>query len=261
MATTRTTGGGYPGKDWQLQTVPELQEMASCDSRIRELRLHGSAGGDRPRTDQWSDIDLSITTDEPISVAEDFAREISARYSPVFATSRSGNSAHYTLRLVLSDLRRFDITAEGPTGSAVPSGPTHEARDDPARAVTDLINEFRFDAVLAAIKAARQDVLIGAHMTLQLARHVLVAAMLLRDRDTGTSHHRFGDSRWNAWASPLAAAPTPYTPGGVTAAVRFYLDVFEETLSEWDMELHTDNWSLRSLLDAVDEELMKHQSR
>ncbi|MEV0370571.1 hypothetical protein AB0I10_12180 [Streptomyces sp. NPDC050636] len=127
--------------------------------------------------------------------------------------------------------------------------------------MTDLINEFRFDAVLAAIKAARQDVLIGAHMTLQLARHVLVAAMLLRDRDIATNHHRFGNSRWNAWASPLAAAPTPYTPGGITAAIRFYLDVFEEALSEWDRELYTDNRSLRSLLDVVDEELMTHQRR
>ncbi|MEV0370572.1 hypothetical protein AB0I10_12185 [Streptomyces sp. NPDC050636] len=108
-----------------MQIVPELEEIASRDSRIRELRPHGSAGGDRPRIDQWSDLDLSITTDEPIAVAEDFAREISAHYSPVFAASRSGNSARYTLRLVLSDLRRLDITAVDPTGSAAPIGSTH----------------------------------------------------------------------------------------------------------------------------------------
>jgi hypothetical protein len=39
--------------------------------------------------------------------------------------------------------------------------------------------------VLAAIRAARGDVLIDAHLTLQLARDVLVIAVLLRDRDAG----------------------------------------------------------------------------
>ena len=34
--------------------------------------------------------------------------------------------------------------------------------------------------------------------------------MLLRDRDTGTTHHRFGGSRWDTWASRLAVAPAPY---------------------------------------------------
>ncbi|MCF3131736.1 hypothetical protein [Streptomyces olivochromogenes] len=45
--------------------------------------------------------------------------------------------------------------------------------------MNELINDCRFDAVMAAVKAAREDVLIGGHLTLQLARHVLVAALLL----------------------------------------------------------------------------------
>jgi hypothetical protein len=80
-------------------------------------------------------------------------------------------------------------------------------------AVAEVIGVFHFDAVLAAVKAARGDVLIGAHLTLQLARHILVIAML-RDRDAGTAHHRFGGSRWDTWASRLARAPAPYTRGG-----------------------------------------------
>lgn len=34
-----------------------------------------------------------------------------ARFSPVFAASRSGSSVRYTLRLVLSDLCRLDTVA------------------------------------------------------------------------------------------------------------------------------------------------------
>ncbi|MEU4347151.1 hypothetical protein [Streptomyces sp. NPDC023838] len=261
MAETNTAGAEQPGANWQLRMVLELQDLASRDSRILALKPHGSAAGHRPHTDQWSDLDLSITTTDPTAVAEDFALKISARYSPVFATSRSGTAACYTLRLVLSDLRRLDITATDPTPSGRPTGAAHETGSDAANAVPNLINEFRFDAVLSAIKAARRDVLIGAHLALQLARHVLVIAMLLHDRDAGTNHHRFGDSRWDAWASRLAAAPTPYTHSDVTAAIRFYLDVFEEVLSEWDVVLPTDNRPLRSLLDAVDEQLMSHQTR
>ncbi|MFF4520436.1 hypothetical protein [Streptomyces bluensis] len=64
--------------------------------------------------------------------------------------------------------------------------------------MTGLVTAFRFDAVLAAVRAARGDMLIGAHLTFQLARHILVIAMLIRDREAGTNHHRFGGTRWDA---------------------------------------------------------------
>ena len=77
--------------------------------------------------------------------------------------------------------------------------------------------------VLAAVNAARGDVLIGAHLTLQLARHVLEMAMLLRDRDAGTTPHRFGGSRWDEWVFRLTEAHAPYTPAGITGTIRFYM--------------------------------------
>lgn len=259
MATTSTMGGGQPSRYWQLQILPDLVEMAARDSRIRDLQPHGSASGERPGVDRWSDLDLVITAEEPVTVAEDFAHRISGRFSPVFATSRSGNSARYTLRLVLSDLRRLDIIAVDPVDRETPPQPIHVA-DDSASAMAELVNAFRFDAVLAAIKAAREDVLISAHLTLQLARHVLVAAMLLRDRETGTSHHRFGGTRWDAWAATLASAPTPFNRCGITGAIRYYTDAFDEVLSAWDVELRIDNGPLLTLLDTVDEQPVDHQT-
>lgn len=237
----------------------DLAEMASRDSRIRDLRTHGSASGERPCIDRWSDLDIVLTTRDPVAVAEDFAHRVSARFSPVFATSRSGNSARYSRRLVLCDLRRLDITAVNPVDCEAPPG-FHTA-DDSTDAMAELVNDFRFDAVLAAVKAARNDVLIGAHLTLQLARHVLVAAMLLRDREAETNHHLFGGTRWDAWATRLASAPTPYDRAGVTAAIRYYANVLEEVLSEWDAERRNDNGPLFTLLDSVDEQPGVHQMR
>ncbi|MFJ2202923.1 hypothetical protein [Streptomyces violaceusniger] len=234
--------------------------MASRDSRIRDLQSHGSASGKRPCIDRWSDLDIVLTTREPAAVAENFAHQVSDRFSPVFATSRSGNYARYTLRLVLSDLRRLDITAVDPVDRQAPTGPIHAADDSP-NAMADLVNDFRFDAVLAAVKAAREDILISAHLTLQLARHVLVAAMLLRDREAGTSHHRFGGTCWDAWAGRLASAPTPYDRVGVTAAIRYYVNALEEVLTEWDAERRSDNGPLLTLLDAVGEQPVAHQMR
>jgi len=122
------------------------------------------------------------------------------------------------------------------TGQALEPGQHQE----PSEAIAETPALFRFEAVLAAVKAARGDVLIGAHLTLQLARHVLVIAMLLRDRDAGTNHHRHGGSRWDQWAARLAAAPAPYSRAGITAAIRFYASMLDEILACWDPEARLD---------------------
>ena len=66
--------------------------------------------------DRWSDLDVLITAAEPSKAAEDLAREIGRHLSPVYAADRGGDSSAYTVRLVLSDLRRIDITAITPAG-------------------------------------------------------------------------------------------------------------------------------------------------
>jgi hypothetical protein len=101
-------------------------------------------------------------------------------------------------------------------------------------------------------QAAAQRRPIGAHLTLQLARHVLEMAMLLRDQGAGTTHHRFGGSRWDEWASRLTEAPAPYTPAGITGAIRFYTTMLDEIVAYWAPLLHLDNSPLFALLDAIE---------
>jgi hypothetical protein len=151
---------GPPGDGWQQRTLPMLAGLAAEDARISCLRVHGSASGTAASADRWSDLDLMITTTEPAVEAEDFARQIGRRLSPVFAASRSGNSSSYCVRLVLRDVRRIDVTATALAGDDgdLASGARSENLLD---AVAEVIGAFHFDAVLAAVKAARGDVPVG----------------------------------------------------------------------------------------------------
>jgi hypothetical protein len=78
--------------------------------------------------------------------------------------------------------------------------------------------------------------------------------MLLRDRDAGTAHHRYGGSRWDAWASQLGEVPGPYTQAAITAAIRFYAIKLDEIVADWDPHVQLDNRPLLELLDAVEQQ-------
>ena len=197
-----------------------------------------------------SDLDGLLRADEPEAVADDLTHRIASELAPVFASSRDDSPGRCGLRLVLRDLRRLDITVESARSATPPSSspPKRQSGSE----LAGIANAFRFDAVLAATGAARQDMLIGAHLALQLPRHLLVVAMILRDRHAGTTHHRFGGSRWDLWVTRLSDAPDPYTRGGLTAAIRFYLPVLDELLAEEEPEVITDSTPLLVLLDEVD---------
>lgn len=115
-----------------------------------------------------------------------------------------------------------------------------------------MVEEFFCDAILAAVKAARHDLLIGAHLTLGLARHVLVAAMILRDHDERTTHHRYGGTVYDIWAARLALASAPHDRASITAAIRHYTTVFADLLTERGITARIDPGPLWGLLDAVD---------
>ncbi len=241
---------GLPTPGWQHRTLPILADLTQTDDRIHELRTYGSAAVEGAGTDPWSDLDVLLRADEPEAVADDLTQRIASEIAPVFAFSRDDSPGRYGIRLVLRDLRRLDITVEGARSTTPPSSspPKRQSGSE----LAGIANAFRFDAVLAATRAARQDMLIGSHLTLQLPRHLLVVAMILRDRHAGTTHHRFGGSRWDLWVTRLSDAPDPYTRGGLTAAIRFYLPVLDELLAEEEPEVITDNSPLWVLLDEVD---------
>jgi hypothetical protein len=104
-------------------------------------------------------------------------------------------------------------------------------------------------AALAAAKLGRGELLISLHLTLELMRACLVQAMLLRDRDVGTTIHRFGSER-DATADriiellrpPLGATPRPNI-------IERVVHLYGRLRSELD-PLYKPDWSgLESLLD------------
>jgi hypothetical protein len=244
------SSGLMPPPGWQALLAAELAEHARSDPRVLEMRVHGSATGNADAIDAWSDLDLLITALDARVVAQDLADHIGTRHSPIFTSHRSDGPERCTLRLVLTDLRRIDITVASST-SRVPL-PAADADPELGQVLQELAEEFRFEAALAAVKAARGDMLIGAHLTLGLARHVLVAAMLVRDHDEHTTHHRYGGTRHDVWAARLASAPAPHDQRSITAAIRHYTQVLGELLAERGITLPVDEQPLWTLLDAVD---------
>ncbi|ETA00152.1 hypothetical protein E0F15_08770 [Frankia sp. B2] len=240
-----------PPAGWQADLLPMLEDLARRDPRVRDVHVHGSAAGPARDLDCWSDLDLVVVTDDPRRVAHGVVERLLREMPPLFACDENEASTKHVTRLVFRDLRRLDITVRTPA-SDQPQGQTATSPPSEGDPMETLVNRYRFDAVLAAVKAARGDMLIGAHLTLQLARHVLVAAMLLRDRDAGTNHHRHGDAKWDTWAQRAAGVPAPYTVTGITVAIRSYTHMLDELVGQWDQALTGGHEPLLAMLTHVD---------
>ncbi|MFJ9446400.1 hypothetical protein ACIRRH_31755 [Kitasatospora sp. NPDC101235] len=247
---TAPTAQGLPPVGWQHDALPLLRAWAAAEPRIRDLRVHGSAAEGAEGLDRWSDLDLVVTSSsDPQALADDFAGLAGGSLGPIYTSSRNSDEHSVGIRLVLRDLRRIDLTVRSATvREPAPAVPPRETQE----VLAELVNAYRFDAVLAAVKAARGDVLIGSHLALQLPRHLRVAAMILRDRDTGTNHHRHGGTSWDSWAHRLAAATQPYSPPAITSAIRFHTHVLHRLLAEQAPKAVGDEQPLLALLDAVD---------
>jgi hypothetical protein len=171
--------------DWQDALLEKVVAHATAFSGVKQVSAFGSSVAGE--TDAWSDLDVRI-----IVTPDAFGRMFpgTAWLAPVgtiWALNQWRDSGSATTRLVFGDGRRLDLRFES-SGGHLPPGTMPEA-DSP---LAGLEAEFRFVAVQAVVKLARNDLLIGAHLTLELERMTLVVAMLLRDRDLGTTVHRHG---------------------------------------------------------------------
>jgi hypothetical protein len=204
----------------QRELADRLPEMAA-------VSLAGS-GLSPEQLDPWSDLDLHL--------------DLAGRAEPVdlfvgldiWAVSDDVASGQQVLRVVHGDGRWVDLVVEGGRVSV------------PAQSAD---NDIRMIAALAAAKLGRGELLISLHLTLELMRACLVQAMLLRDRDVGTTTHRFGSER-DATADrlvellqrPLGATPRPNI-------IEHVVYLYGRLRSELD-PLYEPDWSgLESLLD------------
>ncbi|OIV36240.1 hypothetical protein BIV57_17255 [Mangrovactinospora gilvigrisea] len=209
---------------WQAQTLTALERI--LDDGVQEVAAYGSfADG---TTDAWSDLDVKITVDGGRLARWWTGADWPSALGPVYSDTRWGDEERFVRRLILRDMRRIDAVFVAADGTS-PGRPSAAGGDDPA---VLLLHRLRSDAVSAAVKTARGDILIGAHRALAVVQYALEAGMLLRDRERGTDRHRFGGSRWDARAAELAAVPLPHSAATVTAAVRAALPPAAALLAE-----------------------------
>lgn len=171
--------------DWQKQLLEKVVACAATFSDVRQIAAFGSSV--TGEMDAWSDLDVRLVVSSATYSRMFPAVEWLAPLGPIWAISQRLDPHGGTTRLVFRDGRRLDLRFEI-EGDAVPEASLPESDS----ALMGLEREFRFIAVLAIAKLARNDLLIGAHLVLELERFALVVAMLLRDRDLGTTTHRRG---------------------------------------------------------------------
>lgn len=244
---------------WQQQLLDAAQQAAVDDRRVIELLVHGSAADPAAgQLDVWSDVDLAVLLDPAADAASTAAWP--ALFGQPWALTRHQDEDLNVQRVVYTDGRRLDLVSTS-TPTALPAGRLLHRRSatlwHPApfpgvadscltapqvSAVRDDVMGVRFTAALAVVKLARADLLIGFHLGLELVRCCLVQAMVLRDRDTGTSSHRFGGPRNEVVAQLEAVRQHAWTAIGGIALVLEAVRVYDELAVQLDPGYVSD-WS------------------
>ena len=196
----------------------QLSYATAADPAVAEGWVFGS--GAVGELDEWSDLDVALVVPAddvarvanpawlsvlgPVWTYQTFPRERGSGIRAAFADGRLVDLIAVTDRDAIPPERRrldCDLPEDGRASAAVPLPVGYGSEGDRPAVLggvdlPSLVHEFRFMAALAVRKCGRDDLLIGGHLALELPRQCLVVAMLLRDRDAGSAHHRFGGP-WN----------------------------------------------------------------
>ena len=96
----------------------------------------------------------------------------------------------------------------------------------------EMASRFWFAASVAVYKVVRGDLLIASHLALELQQDCLVLAMMLRDRDAGTTHHPKGGQD-EELLRYLLLAPPPPSPAGLLDVIEHSARAYDELCAEW----------------------------
>ena len=242
-------------------TEAHIAEILLHDESVRGLVLTGSRARPEIVPDEWSDLDLVlIVNDESLGVyvaTTDWAMQ----FGDIYAFEQSSGEhfsvlrAQYTDALCIdfviipeSSLESIDQWAQNPLRFANRclfsrsslldqvlnrTYPERVPEQPSSKQFEQMANGFWFKGMLAANKAARNELLVAAHLALDMARDCLVLAMMIRNRATGTDHHRDG-SKGNHLLEVLDPPLGEYTPSGVLDSVERSAVVFESLAVQLD---------------------------
>jgi predicted nucleotidyltransferase len=253
-------------REWHQQLLQSLAESLQEDEDIVALGIRGSLL--RPeQLDIWSDVDVVLVVRD--SALDRFfpALDWLAPLGQIYAYEQFAQDDRWTTRICFEDFRRLDVAITTETelieadrhsqvlfpGSIrllfsrsqaathtlarerlhpIPSRPSPES-------FQQMSNGFWFKAVVAVTKVARSDLLIALHLTLELLQECCVLGMMLRDRATGTKHHRTGGTG-NEIIRELPTVEQPYTALNILDTIEKSGVAFDQFAGEW-----TDNYAPR----------------
>lgn len=242
---------------WQNSTIHEVIELLKPNEAVRALLLKGSVANPNIQFDTWSDVDLTIVVAD--GTLEQFFPSLDwlMPLGEIYTFSQSAHKRTGTTRACFLDFRRLDCSFV--EESDLPNQPIFSEVVQPlfsrSRITDEIIanaqfilppapvisaedfermtNDFWFKGMLATSKVMRNDLLIAAHLALELIQDVCVLEMLLRDRQTGTSHHREG-GRGNDFIAQLQATmPISYTATGILKIIKQSSILFDELAGQW----------------------------
>lgn len=245
---------------WHDAALGRLTTILQTDETVRGLVLTGSLGQADAQPDEWSDLDFTLVTRDdayarfypsmdwltPVGEVYAFARHSDTHYGVLraffvdgrrmdFVIAResalaeidnwSHNSIAFGARCLFSRSEALNAVLARTFARPIPSPPSQEC-------FQQLANEFWFKGMLAAGKIARGDLLVALHLSLDMIRDCAVLAMMLRDRETGTDHHRNG-SAGDHFVAELEATRQAFTADGILRSVERSAGVFDDLTARW----------------------------
>lgn len=221
---------------WQHEFLRRLTILTNEIQAIESIRTFGSVVDGE--IDEWSDLDVELAVDRDRLGEVYPSVEWFAPLGDVYTVSRQFDGNIAVLRVVFTDLKRLDLrlVLSNPEYASteltgLPPGSTREFETSVAG--------FLFEAVLAVAKIARDDLLIGGHLVLNLERRVLEQAMMLRDRDLGTTIHHHG-GLYNEIALKFELGGMD--AGSLRRRIGVAIDMFDQTARQLDESFDQD-WS------------------
>ena len=246
---------------WHEEAIAKVTEILFQDQDVKVLLLIGSCSRVDVQSDLWSDLDIAIIVDDAALARYFPATDWVQDFGVPYAFNQNETDDYRVLRVWFRDSRLFDfviVTEQSLervndwTSNPLQHGvrilfsrstvldkvlskefPSPVHRNFSNEQFIRLANDFRFKGMLAVTKAARNELLVAVHLSLDMIRDCLLLGMALRDRETGTNHHRDG-TNGNHLLTELQQTQQPYTAEGVLYRIEQSAIAFDGLAFKWD---------------------------
>jgi hypothetical protein len=231
---------------WQQKAIKRVKAVLEADEDVKGLVLIGSYTRDDIKTDIWSDVDIVVVVaDQAVSKFYPATDWISPIGEP-YCFNQSSTDDYSVTRAYQIDGSRLDFMIVSESSLKA----IGEWEDNPLRYINTCLfsrspvldealgmsfppavlkpvppeqfdrtaNDFRFKGMLAVSKIGREELLVALHLSLDMIRDCLVLAMMLRDREAGSNHHRDG-SQGNHFIAKLQSTQQPYSAQGILNSI------------------------------------------